>query len=268
MHQKIAQLFRLPALLLAAALQIMPIARAALPAAQATADVLAIVFRWAAGAAAVLGGVQAVSGASTVITSPLSTNIVQGKAFAMRLTTAPQQAGYWSASGLPAGISLVGTSGSSFWQLSGTPTVTGTYSVGLTAKSSANAGSSRDHHRHSGLQYFGGRHYAARHHHPAGQPDIDPGTNCHLHRRGDGHRPFDLFLAQRRHGDDQWAQSGADHRQCADHRRRNLLRDRQQQCGHNHQFQCDAHGEYCLQRTVHHRPARQPERDSRPDRHV
>jgi hypothetical protein len=142
MHQKIAKLFRLPALLLAAALQIMPIARAALPAAQATANVLAIVFRWAAGAAAALGGVQAVSGASTVITSPLATNIVQGKLFALRLTTAPQQAGYWAATGLPSGISLVGTNGNSSWKLYGTPTGTGTYTVGLTAKSSANAGAS------------------------------------------------------------------------------------------------------------------------------
>ncbi len=142
MHQKIAKLFRLPALLLAAALQIMPIARVALPAAQATADVLAIVFRWAAGVAAALGGVQAVSGASTVITSPLSTNIVQGKLFVLRLTTAPQQAGYWSAANLPSGISLVGTNGRSLWQLSGTPTGTGTYIVPLTAKSSANAGAS------------------------------------------------------------------------------------------------------------------------------
>ena len=125
MHRKIAQIFRLPALLLAAVLQIMPIARAALPAAQATADVLAIVFRWAAGVAAALGGVQAVSGASTVVTSPLSTNIVQGQLFVLRLTTAPQQAGYWAATGLPQGISLVGTNGRSFWELYGTPTVTG-----------------------------------------------------------------------------------------------------------------------------------------------
>jgi len=142
MHQKIAQLLRLPALLLAAALQIMPIARVALPAAQATADVLAIVFRWAAGVAAALGGVQAVSGASTVVTSPLSTNIVQGKLFAERLTTAPQQAGYWTAANLPPGIALVGTNGNSSWKLNGTPTGTGTYLVGLTAKSSANAGAS------------------------------------------------------------------------------------------------------------------------------
>src|SRR5271157_4466925 len=97
MYQRISQLFRLPALLLAAALQIMPIARAALPATQATADVLAIVFRWAAGAAAALGGVQAVSGASTVVTNPLSTNLVEGQPFVMRLITAPNQAHFWTA---------------------------------------------------------------------------------------------------------------------------------------------------------------------------
>jgi hypothetical protein len=142
MHQKIAKLFRLPALLLAAALQIMPVARAALPAAQATANVLAIVFRWAAGVAAALGGVQAVSGASTVITNPLSTNIVQGKLFVLRLTAAPQQAGFWTASNLPSGVSLIGTNGNAFWELYGTPTVSGTYIVGLNAKSSKTAGAS------------------------------------------------------------------------------------------------------------------------------
>jgi len=142
MHRKLAHQFRIPSLLLAAALQIMPIVRTALPAAQAGANVLAIIFRWAAGAAAALGGIDAVSGASTVVTSPLSTNIVQGQLFTLRLTTAPQQAHYWSASGLPAGISLIGTNGNATWRLLGTPTVNGTYSVGLTAKSSASAGSS------------------------------------------------------------------------------------------------------------------------------
>lgn len=143
MHHKIAQLFRLPALLLAAALQIMPIVRTALPVAQASANVLAIVFRWAAGVAAALGGVQAVSGASTVITSPLSTNIVQGKLFVLRLTAAPDQAHYWTASSLPTGIGLVGTNGNAFWELYGTPTVSGTYIVGLTAKTSASSGSGK-----------------------------------------------------------------------------------------------------------------------------
>jgi len=142
MHRKIAQLLRLPSLLLAAALQILPIARTALPAAQATADVLAIIFRWAAGAAAALGGVHAVSGASTVITNPLSTNAVEGKSFVLRLTTAPNQAHYWTASSLPTGINLVGTNGNSFWELLGTPTVSGTFDVGLTAKGSANSGAS------------------------------------------------------------------------------------------------------------------------------
>ena len=44
---------------------------------------------------------------------------------------------------MPTGISLVGTSGNAFWQLSGTPTVTGTFNVGLTAKDAVNSGADR-----------------------------------------------------------------------------------------------------------------------------
>jgi hypothetical protein len=142
MKTRVVRAFHVPSLLLAAALQVMPIVRAALPVAESAANILAVVFRWAAGAAAALGGVQAVSGASTVITNPLSTNIVEGQPFSLRLTTAPDQAHYWSASGLPAGLSLVGTSGSTLWQISGTPTVTGTFNVTLTAKDQANSGPS------------------------------------------------------------------------------------------------------------------------------
>ena len=133
MKSNTVRIFRIPSLLLAAALQVLPIVRVALPAAETTANVLAIIFRWAAGVAAALGGVQAVSGASTVITSPLSTNIVQGQPFTLRLTTAPNQATYWTASGLPAGLAMVGTNGQTLWRIQGTPTVTGTFNVGLTA---------------------------------------------------------------------------------------------------------------------------------------
>jgi uncharacterized repeat protein (TIGR02543 family) len=143
MKSKTAQVLRIPSLLLAAALQVLPIVRVALPAAETAANVLAIVFRWAAGAAAALGGVQAVSGASTVITNPLSTNIVQGQTFSLRLTTAPDQAHYWEATGLPAGLSLSGTNGQSLWQIVGTPTASGSSSVGLTAKDTASSGASR-----------------------------------------------------------------------------------------------------------------------------
>ncbi len=133
MKSRIICAFRIPSLLLAASLQVLPIVRAALPATETAANVLAIVFRWVAGAAAALGGVQAVSGASTVITNPLTAAATQGQSFTLRLTTAPNQAQYWTATGLPAGISLSGQNGSSFWQLLGTPTGTGTFSVGLTA---------------------------------------------------------------------------------------------------------------------------------------
>jgi len=133
MNSKSVRTLRIPSLLLAAALQVMPMVRVALPAAQATANVMAIIFRWTAGVAAALGGVQAVSGASTVITSPLTANAVQGQSFTLRLTTAPNQAQYWTATGLPAGLSLSGKNGSTLWQILGTPTVTGTFNVGLTA---------------------------------------------------------------------------------------------------------------------------------------
>jgi hypothetical protein len=143
MHAKITRAVRIPSLFLAAALQVLPIVRAALPVAESAANVLAIVFRWAAGAAAALGGVQSVSGASTVITNPLSTNLVQGTPFTMRLTTAPELAHYWTATPLPPGLTLSGTSGSSLWYITGTPTAAGTTSVQLSAMDQASSGPSR-----------------------------------------------------------------------------------------------------------------------------
>ena len=143
MISKSVRILRIPSLFLAAILQLLPIVRVALPAAETAANVFAVVFRWAAGAAAALGGVQAVSGASTVVTNPLSTNLVQGQSFTMRLTTAPNLAHYWTATGLPAGLSLSGTSGQTLWNITGTPTATGTFSVALTAKDQATSGSSQ-----------------------------------------------------------------------------------------------------------------------------
>ena len=118
MNSKSVQRLRVPSLALAAALQVMPIVRTALPAAQTAGNVIAIIFRWAAGAAAALGGLQAVSGASTTITSPLNVNATNGQPFSLRLTTAPDAAHYWSASGLPSGLSLIGTNGSTAWRIS------------------------------------------------------------------------------------------------------------------------------------------------------
>lgn len=143
MKLKSLQMFRVPSLLLAAALQVLPMIRAALPAAQTAGNILAIIFRWGAGAAAALGGVNAVSGASTTITNPLNVKGTNGVPFTLRLTTAPDQAHYWQASGLPAGLSLIGTNGQTAWRIAGTPGATGTFNVGLTAKDQASSPASR-----------------------------------------------------------------------------------------------------------------------------
>ncbi|HLP76591.1 MAG TPA: immunoglobulin domain-containing protein, partial [Candidatus Paceibacterota bacterium] len=134
---------RVPSLLLAAALQVLPIVRVALPAAQTATNVLAIIFRWSVGAAAALGGVNAVSGASTLINSPLNVKGTNGVPFSLRLSTAPNAAHYWEATGLPSGLALTGTSGSTLWTIAGTPTVTGVYNVGLKAKGQVTDGASR-----------------------------------------------------------------------------------------------------------------------------
>ncbi len=171
MQRKIAQLFRLPALLLAAALQVMPIARAALPAAQATAEVLAIVFRWAAGVAAALGGVQAVSGASTVITNPLSTNIVQGQLFVLRLTTAPQP-GRLLGGSRPAHRHQPGRHQRQI--ILGTLRDADRHRhlrCGIDRQKFSRRRTQRDNHRESDHQHItGDRRHPARHHRPAGQP--------------------------------------------------------------------------------------------------
>ncbi len=143
MKSKSAQVLRVPSLLLAAALQVLPIVRVALPAAQTATNVLAIIFRWSVGAAAALGGVNAVSGASTAITNPLNVKGTNGVPFSLRLATAPNAAHYWTATGLPSGVALTGTSGQTLWKIEGTPTVTGTFNVGLTAKDQATSGLDR-----------------------------------------------------------------------------------------------------------------------------
>ena len=139
MNTKVIQAFRIPSLLLAAVLQFMPMVRAALPAMQSASNLFAIIFRWGGAAAAALGSVQAVSGASTVITLG-NVTATNGMAITNKLLTSPQTAGWWSVSGAPPGIGLIGSGSSS--KLGGVPTATGVYSVALVAKSSASANSS------------------------------------------------------------------------------------------------------------------------------
>ncbi len=137
MYSRFLFALRIPALALAAVLQCLPIVRVALPATQTATNFVTIMFRWGAVAAATLGGVHAVSGASTVITTPLNQTVTNGVPLGttqIRLITAPDQAHYWQATGLPPGLTLFGTSGTTSWSIRGTPTATGTYNVGLTAK--------------------------------------------------------------------------------------------------------------------------------------
>ncbi len=143
MNRRIHHLTRVPSLLLAAALQVLPIARAALPVTQSAANIIVVLFRWGSAAAAALGGVQAVSGASTTITNPLNATGTNGVPFSLRLTTAPDQAHYWLASGLPSDYILIGTSGATLWKIQGTNASAGTYNVTLTAKDQSNSGASK-----------------------------------------------------------------------------------------------------------------------------
>jgi hypothetical protein len=139
MNKSLAQVLHVPSLFLAALLQLLPIARAALPVTQNAANIIVIIFRWAVGSTAVLGSVQAMSGASTRISSPKSVTATNGEFFTLRLRTSPYQSGYWEASNLPPGIDLV----VSPWRLEGIPTTDGIYQVGLVAKESRNSGPSR-----------------------------------------------------------------------------------------------------------------------------
>ena len=132
---------RVPSLLLAAALQILPMARLALPAVPAGANIIIVMFRWCAGTAAALGSVQAMSGGSTRVTSPLKARATNGVPFSMRLTTAPDQSHYWTANQTPPGLEITGSG--ALWKLDGTPTQSGIFDVRLTAKDVRNSGGGR-----------------------------------------------------------------------------------------------------------------------------
>lgn len=139
MNKSLAQVIHVPSLCLAALLQMLPLARAALPVTQNAANIIVIIFRWAVGSTAVLGSVQAMSGASTRITSPKNVTATNGQPFTLRLRTAPHQSGYWEASNLPPGIGLVGSP----WRLDGVPTADGVFQIPLVAKEGRSSGGGR-----------------------------------------------------------------------------------------------------------------------------
>jgi hypothetical protein len=120
---------KVPSLVLALALQVLPVTRVFIASSPATGSSFAIVFTWIAGAAALLGSYDAVSGASTRITSPITATGTNGTPFSYRITTGPDGANVFNAAPLPNGLTVSTTSG----RITGTPTVDGVFIILLTA---------------------------------------------------------------------------------------------------------------------------------------
>src|SRR5438270_13776930 len=78
---------------------------------------------------------NALAAAKPKITSPTTASGTVGIAFSYQIT-ADQSITTWGASGLPAGLTVNTTNG----LISGTPTVTGTFSVGLSATNGNGSG--------------------------------------------------------------------------------------------------------------------------------
>lgn len=120
---------RLPTLLLALALQVLPVSRVFFTATPAAGSSFAYVSTWLAGLGALLGSYNAVSGASTAITSATTATATNGVVFSYRVTTGPDAANWFSASNLPPGLVISTTVG----RITGIPTTNGVYVVRLTA---------------------------------------------------------------------------------------------------------------------------------------
>lgn len=120
---------RIPSLILAIVLQVLPVTRMFVTATSSAGTSFAIVSTWLAGLAALLGSYNAVSGASTSITSPATATATNGVAFTYRVTTGPDAANWFAASNLPPGLTISTTVG----RITGIPTTNGIYAVLLTA---------------------------------------------------------------------------------------------------------------------------------------
>jgi hypothetical protein len=121
-----------PALFVALALQVLPLCRAVQPVFNLLNSPYACVLKLVAGAVTLLGSHHAVSGASTIITSPGTSTGTVNVAYSYRITTGPEQGNTFAASPLPAGLSL----NTSLGFITGTPTTAGTTAVLLTASDS------------------------------------------------------------------------------------------------------------------------------------
>lgn len=141
-----ARVQKIPALALAAALQILPMARVACVNQVASPSGFAIVFRWFAGAVALLGSYHAVSGASAAVAGmqnlnpigPITTNATGkvSQTFAYRIVvTNPgvdTAQAYYNASPLPPGLTINTNIGGNGY-ITGVPTTAGVYPVTLLA---------------------------------------------------------------------------------------------------------------------------------------
>ncbi len=120
---------RIPSLILAVILQALPVTRVFVTASSGAGSTFAIVSTWIAGLGALLGSYNAVSGASTTITSPATATATNGVPFTYRVTTGPDAANWYAASNLPRGLTISTTVG----RITGTPTTNGVFAVLLTA---------------------------------------------------------------------------------------------------------------------------------------
>ncbi len=120
---------KVSSLLLALALQVLPVARVFLAASPVTGSSYAIVSTWIAGLAALMGGYNAVSGASTTVTSPITATGTNGTVFSYRITAGPEAAHFFSAAPLPTGLTCASATG----RITGTPTQSGVFTVLMTA---------------------------------------------------------------------------------------------------------------------------------------
>lgn len=118
-------------LTLAALIQASPALRLVFLAPRVANTGYAVISKWTVGLAALLGSYQAVSGASTVITSPDTATGKVGEAFSYRITTAPEQGNTFSAVPLPSGLHMGSGNQNSF--ILGTPLEAGTFIVTITA---------------------------------------------------------------------------------------------------------------------------------------
>lgn len=122
---------QLPPVLLAVLLQIAPAVHWFTQQISQPGGLIAIVVKIGGISAALLGGAQAVSGATTVSSTSPPTGGV-GIAYNYRLTTAGQDAETWTTTTLPPGLQLFNQSFGVYF-IKGTPTTAGTYPVTLTA---------------------------------------------------------------------------------------------------------------------------------------